>query len=151
MFMVKSTEDITPMWTLKTASASHFFGPDSYVVFWRPFCSTSGLSRPQTRFYAASSSEVVLNLESQRSIHFSLNLCGRNSLCVILFFRSAYLWFFYFFFFLLPPKKLCKLHWLWSFFQFQKEPSILNSPDFTCLLQRWKIELQENKQILKMA
>ena len=25
------------------------------------------------------------------------------------------------------------------------------SPDFTCLLQRWKIELQENKQILKMA
>ena len=104
MFMVKSTEDITPMRTLKTASASHFFGPDSYVVFWRPFCSTSGLSRPQTRFYAASSSEVVLNLESQRSIHFSLNLCGRNSLCVILFFRSAYLWFFYFFFFLLPLK-----------------------------------------------
>ena len=26
-----------------------------------------------------------------------------------------------------------------------------NSRDFTCLLQRWKIELQENKQILKMA
>ena len=78
----------------ETASASHFFGPDSYVVIWRPFCSTSGLSRPQTRFYAASSSEVVLNLESQRSIHFSLNLCGRNYLYVILFFRSAYLWFF---------------------------------------------------------
>ena len=28
--------------------------------------------------------------------------------------------FFYFFFFLLPPKKLCKLHWLWSFFSVPK-------------------------------
>ena len=38
-----------------------------------------------------------------------------------------------------PPKKLCKLHWLWSFFQFQKEPLILN----------WKVFSHFWKKILK--
>ena len=48
--------------------------------------------------------------------------------------------FFYFFFFLLPPKKLCKLHWLWSFFQFQKEPLILNWKVFSHF---WKKNLKK--------